>query len=405
MSEVVVRTPAQELVARVRNDEFVEQIKMALPENVPASRFVRATATALLNDPKLANGDLDSFFVALLRCAQSGLLPDGREAAIVRYGEKAQFLAMIGGIRKTAAEFGWSIDTKVVRGNDEFEVELGMEPRLVHRPAMGDRGPLTHAYAVARHRDGRREIEVMDASEIGKVRKASRAGSRGPWVDWEERMWEKSVGHRIFKRLPLDPGDKRVALIVDAEVLGPDESARMLYGPSGAPVGRVREIEQTSDPGTGSADEASPLGGGAGAEEDTPDGGNAPADDGGVNEAAAVRPAGDPGEPAAAAPPAAPGRSRKKADPEPAAPPEEGQGSFQIPDKVIDEAGQTVIVMADEHSSWNGRTVQDAAKTKQWAGLVAWLTRNPAGASDETVAAVNTWVQARQPELLEEGPA
>jgi len=236
MSDVAVRkTAAQELVAQVRSDAFVEQITMALPDNVPASRFVRSTVTALLANPDIAKLDGDSVFVALLKAAQDGLVPDGREAAIVGYSGKAQYLSMVGGIRRIAAEYGWTIDAKVVYANDDFEYELGVEPRLTHRPAMGERGDMVFAYAVGRHKDGRREIEVMDAAEIAKVRKVSRASGKGPWVDWPDRMWEKSVAHRIFKRLPLDPSDKRVTrMIADAEVLGPEASAAMLYGPGGA---------------------------------------------------------------------------------------------------------------------------------------------------------------------------
>lgn len=362
---VVRRTPAQELIAVVRSDEFREQLAMALPENVPASRFARAVSTALLNDPSLADDmHFDSFVVALMRSAQAGLLPDGREAAIVKYRDnkancnKAQFLPMIGGIRKNAGEFGWTIDTKVVREHDQFDYELGMEPRLTHKPALGDRGALRFAYAIARHRDGRREIEVMDDDEIAKVRKASRASSRGPWVDWEERMWEKSVGHRIFKRLPLDPGDKRVAVIVDAELVGPEAAANMLYGPTDAPLGRVREIEAPKD---------SPQGAGDGGPEAS------------AGQQGAEGEAGSGDEPGAdGTPSAAPG--------------------FQIPDAVIEAAGK---VMVQE-----GWTVAETCADKSGTDYVRWaLGSDYDNSLDEAVvAAMRTYATAKHPELLEVQP-
>lgn len=364
-TEMVRATPAQELVVRIREDDFQAQLAMALPENVPASRFVRAAATALMADPKIAQGvDIDSFFVALMRSAQAGLLPDNREAAIVRYGDKAQFLPMIGGIRKTGAEFGWTIDTKVVRDGDEFEYEAGMEPRLTHRPALGERGDLRFAYAIARHRDGRREVEVMDAADIAKVQAKSKQGSSGAWKEWPERMWEKSVGHRIFKRLPLDPGDKRVAMIVDAEVIGPAAAANMLYGPRDEPLGQVREI------GSG----------------DTPGGGNAPADDGGAREASAVD------QQAAAKP------SSGTEPPAPAAAP-----GFSVPDAVIDEAAAFPVVHNDPDSGWNGLLVGKIIAERDGAAWLGWACGDggEANLSAETVANVRLYVEHRQASIWE----
>lgn len=348
--EMQRRTPSQELIAFVRQDDFQSQLALALPDNVPASRFVRATVTALLNDPRLADGlDFDSLVVSLMRCAQAGLLPDGREAAIVRYSDKAQFIPMIAGIRKVAAEYGWTIDTKVVRVGDEFEYQSGMEPRLTHRPALGQRGDLLYAYAIARHRDGRREIEVMDASEIAKVRKASRAASKGPWVDWEERMWEKSVGHRVGKRLPFDPGDKRVSLILDAEEIGPEESARMLYGPGGSAFA-AREIEQNTDPPQGAADDGAP---------------EAAVD----QQAEGAVSSGD----ESPAPPSAPG--------------------FKVPDPVIDAAGKTPV-----QDGWTVASVCADEKGREW---VAWLLgpEYDGSVDERVVAAVRLYVTARCSEL------
>jgi len=361
--EMVKRTPSQEMIAVVRSDEFQSQLAMALPENVPASRFQRAAATALMADPKLADGvNFDSFVVALMRSAQAGLLPDGKEAAIVRYGDKATFLAMIGGIRKVAAEYGWTIDTKVVRANDEFDYELGMEPRLVHRPALGERGDLRFAYAVARHRDGRREIEVMDAGEIAKVRKSSRASSKGPWVDWEERMWEKSVGHRISKRLPLDPGDKRVAFIIDAEELGPDESARLLYGPGGATFTAIEAgtegqahseaVSETTD-AVPAAVVSSPS------SQQAAEGEVVAGDDLAANGAPSVAP-----------------------------------GTFQIPDAVVDAAGKVEV-----QTGWTVAQVCGDEKGREWA---AWaLGPDYDGTVDAKILdALQLYVGQKHPEMI-----
>lgn len=207
------QSPGQQMVAQVRSPQFKDQVALALPEDVKPERFVRAVVTALLASPDMQTSDADALFLAAMKAAQDGLLPDGREAAFVLFKGKAAYLPMIGGLRKIAAEYGWTIRTQVVYANDAFDWELGLEPTLRHRQTRpGEaRGEMVAAYAIATHRDGRREFEVMQAEEIAKARAVSRAKDSGPWRDWPERMWEKTVGKRLFAKLALDPGDKRVA--------------------------------------------------------------------------------------------------------------------------------------------------------------------------------------------------
>lgn len=247
-TEVAQRTPAQELVHRVRTADFQQQVSLALPSNVPAKRFVRAAVTALLANPDIANAELNSIFQSLLKAAQDGLLPDGREAALVVFktkdGPKATYLPMIGGFRKIAAEYGWSLRTAVVYEHDQFDVELGADPHLEHRPPRPgqERGQMIAAYAVARHKHFPTEFEVMDATEIEKVRQTSRAKDYGPWADWPERMWEKTVGRRLFKKLPLGERDQeRIARIVDTDELEPGQASEMLYGPDQRAIGTASE--------------------------------------------------------------------------------------------------------------------------------------------------------------------
>lgn len=223
-----------DVIATIRSDGFRQQIKDALPEGVTEDRFVRVAVTALRENQDLRNvADRQSLFGSLVKCAQDGLLPDGREAALVIFGSKVSYMPMIGGFRKIAAEHGWTLRTRVVYEHDDFEHTLGLDETIRHVPARAGaaRGDLFAAYAVATHRDGRREIEVMYREDVEKVRNVSRAKSSGPWRDWPERMWEKTAGRRLFAKLPLDPADRRVASLLSSE---PGESARLLYGPQAA---------------------------------------------------------------------------------------------------------------------------------------------------------------------------
>jgi recombination protein RecT len=362
------RTPAQILASRVRSDQFQQEVALALPENMPAHRFVRATVTALLQNPDLAKLDPDSIFQSLLRSAQDGLLPDGREAALVAFGDKAQYLPMIGGLRKIAAEHGWAIRTQAVYENDDFEYELGLETSLRHRQARTDRGPLVAAYAVATHRDGRKEFEVMLGDEIAKVRNVSRAKERGPWKDWPERMWEKTVGRRIFKKLPLDPNDAdRVARVLDAASFDPAQAAALLYGPE-----TPRQIAAAPDPSAAPPADA-PAAPSSSTEHGTGD-----------QQAGEQEQADAPDSPA-------PGPDQ----PEPTV-----GGGFKIPEAAIDEAGQTIITKATDASGVKGRTIADVCGSlegEQWAG---WAIRTAKGYYTETFRTqLELYVQHRLPHV------
>jgi recombination protein RecT len=220
------------VVEAVRRPEVKEQLELALPENVSVERFVRVAATALREQEReLAKCEPQSIMAAVTRCAQDGLLPDGREAAIVRFGDQATYLPMIGGFRKIAADYGWSLRTVAIYEHDEFAYELGEHPQVVHRPArlLEDRGNLIGAYAIGVHESGRREVEVMSAEDVEKVRAVSRAKNAGPWVEWTARMYEKTAGRRLFAKLPLADRD-RVQRVLDAEEALPADAAVALYG-------------------------------------------------------------------------------------------------------------------------------------------------------------------------------
>ena len=256
-NELAAPDSARSMIAHIRSTAFQQQIAAALPEGIRSERFVRAAVTALLQNPELPDkATANSIFQSLIRCAQDGLMPDGNEAALVIFKGEAQYLPMIGGFRKIAGEYGWSIRTAVVYENDEFDYSLGGVATVTHNPPRlgADRGQPIGAYAVATHRDGRQEVEVMDAKAIAKVRAVSRTAERGPWKDWTDRMWEKTPGRRLFKKLPLDPGDRRIASMVAADEAV--ASLEMIYGPKGEEI-KVIEMTPLAQDGT-RPDETSP---------------------------------------------------------------------------------------------------------------------------------------------------
>ncbi|ABD27135.1 rect protein [Novosphingobium aromaticivorans DSM 12444] len=183
------------------------EFRAALPAHVTVEKFTRVAQTAILSNPNLMRADRASLFGSITKLAQDGLLPDGREAALVMFGQQVQAMPMIAGVLKKIRQSGEvaKISAQVVHENDHFVVSYGFDEDVTHNPPPLDkpRGKAIGAYATAVLKDGSRMLEVMSLEEIDKVRAVSRAGKSGPWVQWWGEMARKTVMRRLSKRLPM----------------------------------------------------------------------------------------------------------------------------------------------------------------------------------------------------------
>lgn len=233
--EVALREATQGTVAQFRDPDYIEAVAQAAGDRVSPQQLVRAAATAVLENPKLAAPNLRaSLLQACLKAAMDGLLPDNREAAFVLFGgkePKVQYMSMIGGVRKIAAEHGIDLIARVVHENDTYNPDYDARRANFARAKLGtNRGDIIGAYAEAVHRDGRRWLEAMDVADIERVRAVSRAKTGDAWTQWWDRMAEKTVARKLFKQLPLDPKDReRIERVLAADLNG-DEAIAALYG-------------------------------------------------------------------------------------------------------------------------------------------------------------------------------
>ena len=210
---VAKRDPVQDTIAIIDKGEFQTQLAQALPPNVSLERFTRTAKLALQLNPDLIDvPDKKSIFTSLVRCAADGLIPDGRQAALVKVKVKGKdavaYWPMVGGMRYIAANHGYSLEAHCVYANDVFEWELGFTPTVVHKPPSleQERGELIGAYAVAtRLEDGRKFLDVMSRGEIEAVREKS-PSARFEWSPWNtstSEMYRKTPAKRLYKQLPL----------------------------------------------------------------------------------------------------------------------------------------------------------------------------------------------------------
>lgn len=196
------------VVSEIRHslESMRPQFAMALPRHILPERFERVAMTAINANPDLLAADRKSLFGACMRAAQDGLLPDGREGALVTFKGRVQWMPMIAGVLKKVRQSGelLSIAAHVVHARDEFRYQLGDDEAIYHVPYLdGDRGPVRLVYAIAKTKDGGVYREIMTVEEVEQVRAVSRAGAGGPWGQWWGEMAKKTVLRRLAKRLPM----------------------------------------------------------------------------------------------------------------------------------------------------------------------------------------------------------
>lgn len=242
-TQLVERREDPVAVVRQTLNTMGDQLKMALPAHVSVDKFNRVTMTALQANPALLNADRRSLFGAIVKAAQDGLLPDGREGALVQFGQQVTWMPMIGGILKKVRNSGElsSIDALLVHANDRFAYRPGLDDVPTHEPDwFGDRGEVIGAYAVARLKSGAAFVEIMNRQQIEQVRNVSRSKGNGPWVAWWGEMARKTVLRRLAKRLPMSTDIE--AEFERDETMAADVAAAAIAAP--APVSRLDALEQ-----------------------------------------------------------------------------------------------------------------------------------------------------------------
>ena len=195
---------------------YENQIAKALPSVMTPERFTRIAMTAVTQNPQLGNCTPGSFIGALLTAAQLGLEPNTPlgQAYLIPFNNgknrqlEVQFQLGFKGLIELAHRSGElkSIEAHIVYENDEFEYELGLEPKLKHKPAMSNRGEIAWVYAVYHLVSGGFGFEVMSFEDVENHRKKySKASQRGfsPWSTAWDEMAKKTVIKRALKYAPL----------------------------------------------------------------------------------------------------------------------------------------------------------------------------------------------------------
>ena len=149
-----------QLAVKSRMEKRVQNSK-ALIERMGMSveQYENVAVNALIATPAIADCTPASVDRAIIQCIQAGLIPDGKQAAIVPFnsdgGKQATLLPMIKGQLMLArrAVPGIILQAKTVYREDEFDHAEGTEPFIRHFPnANGSRtdGDIVAVYARAK---------------------------------------------------------------------------------------------------------------------------------------------------------------------------------------------------------------------------------------------------------------
>jgi recombination protein RecT len=226
-------------------DTRVSEIKMALPTHISVDKFRRVATTAVQTNPDLLDGskvERASLFTALVRAAQDGLLPDGREGAIVPFKGKAQWMPMVAGIMQKVRRSGEvaSWDVAAVYEKDQFERLLGDDQRIFHKPhEEGDPGKVIGAYSIVTFKDGTKSRDYMPWWRIEKAKNQGRGGSL-MWTTFQDEGAIKTVIRHHAKRLPQATD---IEAMFERDETMPTDEERVAMTPV-QPVSRLDALEQ-----------------------------------------------------------------------------------------------------------------------------------------------------------------
>jgi recombination protein RecT len=266
------RPPHPLIALREQLNTALPEFKAALPPHIPVERFRRIAETAIQMNPELAAVPRRSLFNALMKCASDGLLPDGRQAAIVPFQDRnsrspyynqqvAVYMPMIAGLLARFRNSGQfkALTVNVVRQGEQFRHWIDESgEHLLHEPGENDAAPIVKAYAMATTRDGGVALRVMSVAAIDKRRNVSRAKDGPMWKEWYAEAAQKTVLRNLMKILPSSSDDIDRILARD-EALEFDTASISSNEPAETPrarIGLASALDQFGGESATAADDA-----------------------------------------------------------------------------------------------------------------------------------------------------
>jgi recombination protein RecT len=225
MNQLATTNP---LKAELQSSAFLAKLSAAAPETMrrvlTPDRLVRAVLGTVARTPRLAECTHQSIMLAMIEATALGLDCSGGvlgHAYLVPYKKnwkddrgrwhseyRATLIPGYRGLITLAMRSGevHTVEARVVREKDHFDLVYGTNPSIEHRPALvADPGAIVAVYGIARLRSGAQQADVMTIAEVEAVRARSRSKDSGPWVTDYAEMVRKTVVRRLCKYVPMSP--------------------------------------------------------------------------------------------------------------------------------------------------------------------------------------------------------
>ena len=240
-------------------EKHISSVQTVAAATLNPDRMTRLVCAAASRDEKLASCSPMSILRSLAQAASMGLEPfDGRNEVhlVPRWNKKGnsgrgclEATCLVGypGLIRLATDTGRvrNIEARVVYAKDAFDVEYGVDPRIIHKPSFDkDRGEIVAVYAVAHLVDGSTQFDVMPRHEVDAIMERSKDGKDGfsPWKSDYAEMARKTAVRRLCKYLPKSQALAKALEVQakaeagehfeDAEVLRPGDANTPEVGPS-----------------------------------------------------------------------------------------------------------------------------------------------------------------------------
>ncbi len=212
--QIKLRTVTQELT------KLKPRFDVCFPKNsrLDSNRLIAMVCAEMRRCPKILDCDKESIQAAVGLAARLMLEPDSALGYfyLIPYGKTLQVIIGYKGLLELAMRSPnlSSLYAQEVYEKDDFNILLGTDKSIHHRPFVGERGKVVGVYAIAEYNTGAKEIEFMSKEEVDEIRKRSKSGGSGPWVTDYASMARKTVLRRMTKYIPRAI-DAHMAIAVD----------------------------------------------------------------------------------------------------------------------------------------------------------------------------------------------
>jgi len=183
-----------------------DQLKSVLPANMNIDFYCQSLAATLaIQQEKYKECNPLKLNYAMQRCAETGLLPDGKKATINPYKDDAKLIIMVGGFIDLLDAAGYRVQVENVYSGDSFKYTAGDNAGIHHNiDPFEDRGTYKGTYCILRQKSDNYVVvrELVSAKEMEKI-KAS-AKTQNVWDGWADEKRKAAAIKRAAKRVSLN---------------------------------------------------------------------------------------------------------------------------------------------------------------------------------------------------------